>query len=76
MESIGPDSLVEHRQLLRRLETALADLPHQLRVVFVLCAVEEVPGKEAAHVLGIREGTLWRRLHEARTALREAVEAT
>ena len=27
---------------------------------------EGVPGKEAAEVLGIREGTLWRRLHEAR----------
>lgn len=76
VEPIGPDSLAEHRQLLRRLETALANLPHELRVVFVLCVVEGVPGKEAAHVLGLREGTLWRRLHEARTELRQAVEGT
>ena len=64
----NPCHLLWHRQVLRRLESALADLPHELRVVFVLCALEGVPGKEAALVLGIREGTLWRRLHEARAS--------
>lgn len=69
-----PDATAERRELLRRIERALADLPHDLRAVFVLCVLEGVPGKEAACVLGLREGTLWRRLYEARARLREAME--
>ncbi len=72
----GPDQQAEHNQTLARLEAALADLPHDLRAAFVLCVIESVPGKDAAEVLGIREGTLWRRLHEARVQLRQAVEGT
>jgi RNA polymerase sigma factor (sigma-70 family) len=53
---------------------ALEALPDDLRVVYVMCDLEEVPGVEAARVLGLRSGTLWRRLHEARRALREAIE--
>lgn len=66
----------EHRQTLDRLAAALRRLPHDLRVVFVLVVLEDMPGREAAQLLGIREGTLWRRLHEARTELRRAVEET
>ena len=36
--------------------------------------IEEVPGKEAANALGIREASLWRRLSDAREALRTAIE--
>jgi len=73
---VGPASLAEHRELLARLRDALANLSHELRSVFVLCVVEGVSGREAAAVLGIREGTLWRRLHDARTELRHALEGT
>lgn len=69
-----PEATAERRRLLRTLENALAELPHDLRAVFVLCVLEGVPGKEVACALGLREGTLWRRLHEARTRLRDAVE--
>ncbi|MBI5477309.1 MAG: RNA polymerase sigma factor [Deltaproteobacteria bacterium] len=69
-----PDEAVERRQLVLRVGAALADLSYDLRVVFVMCDVEEVPGVEAARVLGVREGTLWRRLHDARRALRAALE--
>ena len=72
----GPASQAEHNEILARLESALANLSNDLRAVFVLCVIEGVPGKEAAAVLGIREGTLWRRLHEARVELRRAVEGT
>ena len=75
-DAIGPDALVAQRQLLAKVEVALARLPLELRVVFVMCVIEDVPGKEAAHVLGLREGTLWRRLHEARAELRAIVEGT
>ncbi|MBV8762309.1 MAG: RNA polymerase sigma factor [Deltaproteobacteria bacterium] len=70
----APDATAERRELLRRVERGLLDLPHELRAVFVLCVVEGVSGKDAAAALGMREGTLWRRLHEARTKLREAME--
>jgi RNA polymerase sigma-70 factor (ECF subfamily) len=57
-----------------RLKAAMEGLPHDLREVFVMCDLEEIRGVDAARVLDIREGTLWRRLHEARKALREALE--
>ena len=49
-------------------------LAPDLREVFVMCDLEEVPGAEAATALGLREGTLWWRLSEARKALRKALE--
>jgi RNA polymerase sigma-70 factor (ECF subfamily) len=70
----GPDALLLRSQQVNRLATALHDLPHDLRAAYVLCDLEDVPGVEAAQMLGVRAGTLWRRLHEARRALRAAIE--
>jgi RNA polymerase sigma-70 factor (ECF subfamily) len=69
-----PDAAAIRTQQLGRLAAALDELPHDLRAAYVLCELEEVPGVEAARVLGVRAGTLWRRLHEARRALREAID--
>jgi RNA polymerase sigma-70 factor (ECF subfamily) len=68
-----PDQSVEGRETLALLESALATLPHDLRVAFVMCELEDTPGKDAALALGIPEGTLWRRLHEARRSLMSAI---
>lgn len=68
-----PDAEAERRELLGRMATALASLPHDQRVAFLLCDVEETRGVDAAAALGVRRGTLYRRLHEARKALRAAV---
>lgn len=70
---VRPDDHAEKRQLLSRLSDAVAELPVDLRTAFVLCEVEEIPGVEAARVLGVPPGTLWRRVHEARRRLREAI---
>lgn len=70
----GPDAAAQRTQELQRLAAALEELPHDLRAAYVLCDLEELPGVEAARVLGVRAGTLWRRLHEARRALRAAIE--
>lgn len=70
----APDEALQRAQELQRLAAALAELPHDLRVAYVLCDLEELPGVEAARVLGVRPGTLWRRLHEARRGLRDAIE--
>ncbi len=70
----GPDDALAHAQQVNRLAAALDALPHDLRVVYVLCELEDLPGVEAARVLDVRPGTLWRRLHEARRALRIALD--
>jgi RNA polymerase sigma-70 factor, ECF subfamily len=66
-----PDDVAARQQLLDRLGAALGELPHDLRVAFVLCDLEEVPAVEAARALGVRQGTMWRRLHDARRRLRD-----
>lgn len=69
-----PDEDVARSELVDRLAVALPALPHDLRVAFVLCDLENVSGVEAARLLGVREGTMWRRLHEARKRLRRSLE--
>ncbi len=70
----GPDVAAVRAQQVKRLAAALDELPHDLRAAYVLCDVEDLPGAEAARILDVRAGTLSRRLHEARRALREAIE--
>ncbi len=67
----SPQRELESKELFDRLRRALQALPHDLRVAFVLCDLEETRGVDAARALSIREGTLYRRLHEARRALRD-----
>lgn len=62
------------KQELDRLALALDGLPHDLRAAYVLCELEDLPGADAAKALDCRIGTLWRRLHDARKALRDAIE--
>lgn len=68
-----PDEHAENRELLRRLGRAIDALPLELREVFVACEVEDLLGADVARLLKIPEGTLWRRLHEARKAIRAAL---
>jgi len=68
-----PGTEAENRELVAHLQEALAELPHPQREAFVLCDVEGLSGVEAARALDIPRGTLYRRLHTARTTLREAL---
>jgi RNA polymerase sigma-70 factor (ECF subfamily) len=68
------DAQLERRKLLARIAEALAELPRDQQVAFILCDLEQLPGVEVARVLEIPEGTLWRRLHTARKAMRAAIE--
>jgi RNA polymerase sigma-70 factor (ECF subfamily) len=68
-----PHEELDRRQSVRRLAAALEELPVELREAFLLCDVEESRGVDVAAALGIPEGTLYRRLHEARKALRLAL---
>jgi RNA polymerase sigma-70 factor (ECF subfamily) len=68
-----PDHGLEGREALARFRVALDGLTHDLRVAYILCELEDTPGKDAALALGIPEGTLWRRLHDVRQILRHAM---
>jgi RNA polymerase sigma-70 factor (ECF subfamily) len=69
-----PLVIAEHKERLERMQSALNTLTHEHRVVFVMCVLEDIPGVEAARILGLRPGTLWRRLHEARKSLSYEME--
>jgi RNA polymerase sigma factor (sigma-70 family) len=64
-----PDVVAENRRYLERLEQAIAELPQRLQMAYVLCVVYQIPGRVAARELKIPEGTLSRRVREARQAL-------
>jgi RNA polymerase sigma-70 factor (ECF subfamily) len=68
------DAQVERRKLLAQVAEALATLPADQQIAFILCDLEQLPGVEVARVLEIPDGTLWRRLHTARKAMRAAIE--
>jgi RNA polymerase sigma-70 factor (ECF subfamily) len=70
----GPEERASQRQLAIRLQAAFDTLPPELRTVFTLCDLEGVRGVDAARILKIPQGTVWRRLHDARSRLRAAIE--
>jgi RNA polymerase sigma-70 factor, ECF subfamily len=71
----SPYDEAAHRQLLARLASALDELPPDLRAVFTLCDLEGIRGVDAARILDVPEGTVWRRLHDARARLRDRIDA-
>jgi RNA polymerase sigma-70 factor, ECF subfamily len=68
-----PDEWVERRELFRQIECVLASLPTDQQAAFRGCELEEVSGVDIARVAGVPPGTVWRRLHVARKAVRAAV---
>lgn len=56
-----------------KLRSAIAALPRKLREALVLVDLEGETGAAAAAALRISEGTLWRRVADARAALRDAL---
>jgi RNA polymerase sigma-70 factor, ECF subfamily len=68
------DYPLEHRELRRQLDDALAILNEDLRAAFVMKHVEECSYDEMADVLGASVPALKMRVHRAREALRSALE--
>jgi RNA polymerase sigma factor (sigma-70 family) len=75
-DDTGPsgEAHIISREAMHRLNAALQTLPMEQREAFVLCDVEGLSGKEAAFALHVPDGTLYRRLFEARRALRTLME--
>ena len=69
------DSEMAVRRMKELLDQAVKQLPPSAREVFLLRDVEELPGEEVAHRLGISLASMKSRLHRARKLLRERVDA-
>ncbi len=72
-DAAHPNEALEARDRMRRVQAAMARLPIEQRAVVALFAVEGFGHVEIAAILGIPEGTVWSRLHQARKALAAAL---
>jgi RNA polymerase sigma-70 factor (ECF subfamily) len=70
-----PEQVLDAHRKRRRAERALETLGPEQRAVFVLFEVEGMSGKAIAELLDVPLGTVHSRLHAARRALLEAIDA-
>lgn len=61
-----PDEIADQRRLRAMLDDVLAAMPEDLRVVFVLFELEEMPTQDIAALLKLPSGTVASRLRRAR----------
>jgi len=66
-----PDDELERKELTRRIEAAITQLPPDYRSVFVLRDVEGLSTEEACEILSLSEAALKSRLHRGRLFLRK-----
>jgi RNA polymerase sigma factor (sigma-70 family) len=65
-----PDGALDARRRLDALRRALASLRDERREAFVLCELEGLSAREASEALGVAETAIWKRVSDARRALR------
>lgn len=68
------DEQLADRQLRAAIEQAVANLPEEYRIVFVMRDVEGLSNEEMSQVLGLTVAAVKSRLHRARLALRSTLE--
>lgn len=68
-----PDSELARAQLRQALEAAIAQLPDEFRLVFVLRAIEGLSVEETSSLLGVAPATVKTRLLRARRRLQQAL---
>ena len=67
--------MVVRKELNRRIEAAVADLPENLRAVFVLGTLEGMRYKEIAEIVGCSEEAVKMRVHRARKRVRDRMRS-
>jgi RNA polymerase sigma-70 factor (ECF subfamily) len=67
------DEALDRHRARAELDRVLEDLPLDLRTVFVLSELEELPAPAVAELIGVPIGTVASRLRRARDAFRDAV---
>jgi RNA polymerase sigma-70 factor (ECF subfamily) len=72
--ALSPEAELGRKELSRQLKDAIACLPDDFRVVFVLREIEDMSGRDTATILDLKEATVKSRLHRARRMLRENLE--
>jgi len=75
-ESLVSSPSFSERAAQRRIRAALAQLSEKERSAFVLYEMEGLAGKQIAAIVGCKEATLWRRLHDARRSFCRALAAS
>jgi RNA polymerase sigma factor (sigma-70 family) len=65
---------VARKQMLAQVQRAISELSQDQQVAFVLCDLEQLPCTDVARALGVPEGTMARRLHDARKAMRAIID--
>ncbi len=70
----GPREETDRNELARDLDRAVRELPHDLRVAFVLYEIQGQSYREVAQVLKCTEKAIERRLARARERLRDVLE--
>ena len=69
--AFDPQRLLLNKELGRRLEESLRELPEKLRTVVVLYDIEGLPYEEISSIVGCPLGTVKSRLFNARASLRD-----
>jgi RNA polymerase sigma-70 factor (ECF subfamily) len=67
----SPESRMLHAEQDHLLHQAVLRIPAQLRIVLVLCDMEELTTEQVAQVLNLQQGTVRVRLHRARLSVRK-----
>ncbi|MEU8526585.1 MULTISPECIES: RNA polymerase sigma factor [Streptomyces] len=70
------EEAVLHRLEAERIAAAVGALPRDQRQVLVMRDVQGLPGRTVAHALGLSNAAMKSRLHRARAALRDSLEAS
>lgn len=73
-DELSPDLLTDQKRARQVLDLILNSLPFELRTVFILFELEDMPVAEIASALGVPTGTVSSRLRRAREFFAQKVE--
>jgi len=69
------DDKAEEIILVRKMRTALAQLPEEMRTAFIMRELEDMDLREIAEIFGTSAQTIWARVESAKKRLRKLLEA-